>query len=533
MKSSAIRVLVSDPLEDQGVEILKKEKSIEVDVKTKLPPEELKKIIGEYDALIVRSATKVTKDVIEQGTRLKVIGRAGVGVDNVDLSAATKRGIIVMNTPEGNSISAAELTLSLMMSMSRNVVSANLSLRNGEWKRNLFVGTELYGKTLGVVGFGRIGREVAKRAISFGMKILAYDPFLSKDAVKQPEIEVESDLKKVIRQSDFITFHVPLNDETRNLINKDMFAIMKPGVRIINCARGGVVNEKDLCEAIQAGHVKGAALDVFEKEPTEPDNPLLKLPQVVATPHLGASTEEAQINVAIAVAEQVADALLNRGIRNAVNLPSLDAETYKKMQPWINLAEKVGLFHTQLFEGNIQEVEVSYSGEVAGYNLAPLTIAVLKGLLEPISGALVNFVNAPAFAKERGIAVKESKTTQVEDFANAISLTVKTAQATHAILGTLFGNKDPRIVRVNQYYMDAIPKGYMLVITNEDRPGTVGSIGTLLGKAKINIAEMTLGRDREGAQAMTVINIDQAISPEILKELKSLPHIIDVKLVKL
>ncbi|HNV86590.1 MAG TPA: ACT domain-containing protein, partial [Candidatus Omnitrophota bacterium] len=249
--------------------------------------------------------------------------------------------------------------------------------------------------------------------------------------------------------------------------------------------------------------------------------------------HLGASTEEAQINVAIAVAEQVADALLNRGIRNAVNLPSLDAETYKKMQPWINLAEKVGLFHTQLFEGNIQEVEVSYSGEVAGYNLAPLTIAVLKGLLEPISGALVNFVNAPAFAKERGIAVKESKTTQVEDFANAISLTVKTAQATHAILGTLFGNKDPRIVRVNQYYMDAIPKGYMLVITNEDRPGTVGSIGTLLGKAKINIAEMTLGRDREGAQAMTVINIDQAISPEILKELKSLPHIIDVKLVKL
>jgi len=312
-----------------------------------------------------------------------------------------------------------------------------------------------------------------------------------------------------------------------------MFALMKPGVRIINCARGGVVSEKALYEAIQSGHVKGAALDVFEKEPTEPDNPLLKLPQVVATPHLGASTKEAQVNVAIAVAEQVADALLDRGIRNAVNLPSLDAETYKKMQPWIHLAEKLGLFHTQLFEGGIQEVEVSYSGEVTGYNLAPLTIAVLKGLLEPISGALVNFVNAPAFAKERGITVKESKTTQVEDFANAISVTVRTPQAAHTILGTLFGNKDPRIVRVNQFYMDAIPKGYMLVVTNDDQPGTVGSIGTLLGREKINIAEMTLGRDREGAHAMTVINTDQSISAEVLKELKSLKHIIDVKLVKL
>lgn len=528
-----MKVLVSDPLEEQGIEILRKEKSIEVDVKTKLPPEELAKIIGEYDALVVRSSTKVTNEIIAQASNLKVVGRAGVGVDNVDLPAATKRGIIVMNTPEGNTISAAELTVSLLLSLTRNVVAANISLRSGEWKRNLFVGAEVYGKTLGVVGFGRIGREVAKRAIGFGMKILAYDPFLSKDAVKQPEIELVNDLKKVISESDYLTFHVPLTEETRHLIDKDEFAMMKKGVRIINVARGGVVNEKALYEAIQSGHVKGAALDVFEKEPPDPADPLLKLPQVVATPHLGASTEEAQTNVAIAVCEQVLDALMNRGIRNAVNLPSLDAETYKVMEPWINLCEKLGLFHTQLFERDVKEVEIQYSGEMTNYPLASLTIAVLKGLLSPISGDLVNFVNAPAFAKERGIVVKESKTSEVEDFANAISVTVKTSQGANTILGTLFGNKDPRIVRVNRYYMDAMPRGYMLVVTNEDKPGTVGSVGTLLGEKGINIAEMSLGRDKEGAHAMTVINTDQAISPVILKELKSLKHVIDAKLVKL
>jgi len=365
------------------------------------------------------------------------------------------------------------------------------------------------------------------------MKILAYDPFLSKGAVKQPEIELVNDLEKVIMESDYLTFHVPLTEETRHLIDKDELAMMKKGVRIINVARGGIVNEKALYEAIQSGHVKGAALDVFEKEPPDANDPLLKLPQVVATPHLGASTEEAQMNVAIAVSEQVMDVLMNRGIRNAVNLPSLDAETYKVMEPWINLSEKLGLFHTQLFEADAWEIDIQYSGEMTNYPLAPLTTAVLKGILSPISGDLVNFVNAPAFAKERGIVVRESKTSVVEDFANAISVTVKTSQGQNTTLGTLFGNKDPRIVRVNEYYMDAIPKGYMLVVTNEDKPGTVGRVGVLLGEKGINIAEMSLGRDKEGAHAMTVINTDQVIPPKVLKELKSVKHVVDAKLVKL
>jgi len=532
-KQAKFKVLVSDALEEAGLAILKNEKDLSLDVKVGMKPDQLKEIIGEYDAIIVRSATKLTKDLIEHGKNLKVIGRAGVGVDNVDLASATKRGIIVMNTPEGNNISTAEHTMSLLLAMNRNISQAHQSLLRGEWKRTHFTGSELFGKTLGVVGFGRIGREVAKRALGFGMKVIAYDPYLSQDAIKQPEIQVVQDLKQVFKVADYITVHTPLNDDTYHLVDEKAFALMKKGVRVINCARGGIISEEALLQAIQSGQVRAAALDVFEKEPVDPNHPLLKLPQVLATPHLGASTEEAQENVAVAVAHQVVDALLNRGIRNAVNLPSMDGETYKLLKPWLNLAEKLGLLHTQLFEGNIQELDVKYSGEVTQYNLAPLTLSVLKGLLAPACGDAVNFVNAPSMARERGIAVNESKTTQVEDFLNSICVTVKTAKGVNMVLGSLFGNKDPRIVRINEFRVDAVPKGYMLVITNDDKPGVVGEVGSLLGKYKINIAEMTLGRKEEGAYAITVINTDNAVPSPVLKELKALKQIIDVKLVKL
>ncbi len=532
-KTTKLKVLVSDTLEPTGLSALKKEQALQVDVKTGLTPEQLKQMIGEYDAIIVRSSTRLTSDIIEKGKKLKVIGRAGVGVDNVDVPTATKMGIIVMNTPEGNAISTAEHTVSLLLSLNRNIIQAHQSLRQGDWKRNLFTGSELFGKTLGVVGFGRIGREVAKRALGFGMKIIAFDPYLAKEAVGQPEIEVVQDLKPLLRRSDYITVHTPLNDDTYHLIDEKAFSIMKTGVRIINCARGGIVSEEALYHAIKSKKVRGAALDVFEKEPPDPKNPLFSLPQVVITPHLGASTEEAQENVSVAVAHQVVDALLNRSIKNAVNLPSLDGETFNVLRPWLNLAEKLGLLQTQLFEGNIQEVDVKYCGEVTRYNLTPLTIAVLKGLLTPVSGEIVNFVNAPTLAKERGITVNESKTTQVEDFANAIFVTVKTSKGTNTVLGSLFGNQDPRIVRINEFHVDAIPKGYMLVITNIDKPGVVGEVGTLLGKRKINIAEMTLGRKKEGTYAITVINTDNPIPAPVLKELKSLKQIMGAKVVKL
>ena len=533
IKSAKLRILISDPLEASGLSELKKEKDLRVDVKTGLAPDQLKKIIADYDAVILRSATRLTKDIIEKGKRLKVIGRAGAGVDNVDLEAATKQGVIVMNTPESNSISTAEHTVSLLLALTRNIVQANHSLKKGEWKRGHFIGSELFGKTLGVIGFGRIGREVAKRALGFGMKVIAFDPFLSIDAVKQPEIQLVQDLKKVLREADFITIHTPLHDDTYHFIGKEEFALMKKGVRVINCARGGLIDEKALREAIKSKKVRGAAVDVFEVEPPTSHNQLLALTEVIATPHLGASTEEAQESVSVAVAHQVADALLNRGIKNAVNLPNLDGETFNVLRPWLNLAEKLGLFHTQLFEGNLQRVDVKYSGEVTQYNLAPLTIAVLKGLLTPVCGESVNFVNAPTLSKERGITVDESKTTQVEDFVNAISVTVKTSKRTNTIVGSLFANKDPRIVRINEFRVDAMPKGYMLVITNVDKPGVVGTVGTLLGKRGINIAEMTLGRKKEGTYAITVINTDNVIPAPVLKELKSCRHIIDARVVKL
>jgi D-3-phosphoglycerate dehydrogenase / 2-oxoglutarate reductase len=526
-----MKILVSDKLGEKGLEVLEKEKNIQYDVKTGMTPDELKKVIGDYDGIIIRSATKLTKDVLACADKLKAIGRAGVGLDNVDLEAASKRGIIVMNTPGGNTVSTCEHSIAMLLSLSRNIPQADSSLKKKEWKRGQFMGTEVYGKTLGVVGFGRIGKEVSKRMLSFGMKILVYDPFITPESAPQVDVEFVS-FDDLCKRADYITMHIPKTAETKYMFNKESFALMKKGVRIVNCARGGIINESDLLAAIKDGTVKGVALDVFEKEPPE-DSPLLELDNVIAVPHLGASTEEAQENVGIAVAEQVIDALLGRGVRNAANMPSFDVETMKALQPWISLAERLGVFIGQIsLKGAIKSVSIKYSGEVTQYQLTPLTLAIIKGVLSPfVEGEEVNYVNAPVMAKERGIEVVESKSSRLSDFSNAISLEVVTADSTNVVLGTLFANNTARLVRINDYVIDAELQGILLYIHNKDKPGFIGELGTLLGENKVNIAQMTLGRKHEGDTAITIVNTDQEISAETLKKIKALDKIVEATVI--
>lgn len=527
-----MKILVSDPLSEEGLKILKEVNEFQVEVKTDLKPEALKEIIKNYDALIVRSATKVTKDIISAAQNLKVIGRAGVGLDNVDLEAATQKGIIVMNAPAGNTISTAEHTVSMILALSRNIPQANASVKKGEWKRSKFMGVELYGKILGIIGLGRIGSEVAKRALSFGMKILAYDPFLSREVVENLGIEVV-ELRELLQRSDYITVHTPLTEETNHMISTKAFAMMKKGVRLINCARGGIIDEVALIKAITEGKVLGVALDVFEKEPLPADSELLKLDNVVLTCHLGASTEEAQVNVAIEVAEIVRDALLGKGIRNAANYPSVEQEVFKTLKPYINLSEKLGMFCAQLVEGRYQELNINYSGEIIQHDLSPLTMALAKGILSPILKETVNFINATNLAKERGIKIKEVKSSKEEEFVNLIQLEIKTDKEAKRIAGTLSPNKQPRIVKIDEYYVEMSPYGEMVVIQNWDRPGIIGNLGMLLGKHNINIATMTFGREKPGGKAITVLNVDSPISEEILDKIKKTENILAVKVIKL
>ena len=527
-----VNVLVADKLSEDGLALLKNEPDLNVEVKTGLSPKELAGIIGPYEGLIVRSSTKVTAEVIEQAKHLKVIGRAGVGLDNVDADAATKRGIIVMNVPAGNTISTAEHTWSMVMALARRLPQAHAHVRAGLWERNKFVGTELFGKTLGIVGLGKIGSEVAKRAQAFGMRVIAYDPFLSTERAQKLEIHL-MDLPALYREADFITVHVPLTDDTRHMIGMKEIHMMKKGVRLINCARGGIIEEQALADAITAGQVAGAAIDVFEEEPPAKDHPLLQLDQVVTTPHLGASTEEAQLNVAIEVVKQVADALLGRGIRNAVNMPSVDGPTLKVLQPYIRLGEKLGSLATQLAGGKTAEVHVTYVGELTSHDTAPVTLAVLKGLLEPMVGENVNYVNAALIAAERGVKVIEAKATQAEEFANLLSLDVKSDGTSLLLQGTLSARREPRIVKVDRYFVEAVPEGYMLIIKNQDKPGLIGQLGTLLGASKINIAGMSNGRDKPGGTAITVVNIDNPVPPDVLAQVKKLQHVLDARLIKL
>ncbi len=527
-----IKILVSDPLSEEGLKIMRDVKEFQVDVKTELKPEALKEIIKDYDALVVRSATKVTKEIIDAATKLKVIGRAGVGLDNVDLQAATQKGIVVMNTPAGNTISTAEHTMSMVLALSRNIAQANASTKKGEWKRSKFMGVELYAKTLGIVGFGRIGKEVAKRALSFGMKVLAYDPFLSREVAEGLGIEMV-ELKDLFANSDYITVHTPLTDETKHMISQKEIALMKKGVRLINCARGGIIDEVALAGAIKEGKVAGAAIDVFEKEPIAPESEFLKLDNVVITPHLGASTEEAQVNVAIEVSEIVRDALLGRGIRNAANYPCLEAEVCKLLNPYINLCDRLGSFAAQLVDGRYQELNISYSGEIIQYDLSALTMAIAKGVLSPILKETVNFINATSLAKERGIRIKESKLSREVEFVNLIQLEIKTDKESRRVAGTLSANKQPRVVKIDNYYVEATPDGEMIVLQNWDKPGVIGNLGTLLGKHKINIAAMTFGREKPGGKAISVLNVDSRISSEILEKIKKTENILAVKVMNI
>jgi len=525
------RILISDPLAKEGLDILKKEDTFKVDEKEKLSPEELKKIIKDYDAIIIRSGTRLTKDIIEAADNLEVIGRAGIGVDNIDVEAASLKGIVVMNAPGGNTISTAEHTFSLLLALSRNIPQANFSLKENKWDRKKFMGTQVFGKTLGVIGIGRIGTEVAKRAISFGMKVIAYDPYISEEKMKTLKVEIV-DLDELLKRSDYITVHTPKTEETTYMISKEEFDKMKKGVRIINCARGGIVDEKALLEAINEGKVAGAALDVYEETPPV-DNPLIKPDCVVATPHLGASTEEAQINVAIDIAKQVKDALISKVYKNAINLPAIDKKIIDEVRPYINLSEKIGSLESQLVEGRIKEIEVRYSGEVSKYPISAITVGLLKGILSPILEEPVNDVNATVIAKERGINVIESKQSEIEEFSNLISVKVQTDKKKCEIAGTLFTKQDPRIVKIDEFYVDAVPRGYMIITRNKDLPGIVGQIGTILGNNNINIAAMTFGRKEPGGEAITVLNVDAEVSEEVLGQIRQADNIIDAKLIKL
>jgi D-3-phosphoglycerate dehydrogenase len=525
------KILVADSLSDEGLNVLKGSKEFIVDVKVGLKAPELKSIIGEYDALVVRSATKVTQEIIEAGTKLKIIGRAGVGLDNVDLKVATAKGIIVMNTPAGNTISTAEHTMSLILSMARSIPQADLSMKKNEWKRKDFMGVELYNKTIGIVGLGRIGMEVAKRCLSFGMRVKAYDPFLSREVADQMGVELVK-LEELYKAADFITVHVPLTEETTGMISDKQFEMMKTGVRVVNCARGGIIDEKAVARALESGKVAAAAFDVYVEEPPK-DLALAKFNNVVLTPHLGASTEEAQVNVAIEVAHQISDALLGKGIRNAANYPSVDPETYHVLQPYINLCERLGSFTGQISDGALNEVNITYSGDIAQHDTAPLTMAILKGLLSPILKDTVNFINARALAKERAIRVIESKAAQSEEFVTLVSLEVKTHKETHRIAGTLFTKSEPRIVKIDEFYVEAIPMGCMLIMHNWDKPGLIGSLGSLMGEYKLNIAAMSFGREKQGGKALTVLNVDASVSPDLLEKVKQLPHILSVKTAQL
>ena len=527
-----MKVLVSDNMSDRCVEIFKNAPGLQVDVNTKLKPEELKKVIKDYHALVVRSATKVTAEIIEAADNLKVIGRAGTGVDNIDMQAATKKGIVVMNTPGGNTVTTAEHAVSMLMALARKIPQATASMRKGEWEKKKFEGTEITGKTLGILGVGNIGTVVADRAQGLKMNVIAYDPYLSQEAANRMGVLPVS-LDDLYKRSDFISVHVPLTNETKNLVNRDAFAKMKKGVKIIDCARGGIVNEKDLSDAIKEGIVSGAAMDGFEKEPTPVDNPLLGLEEVILTPHLGASTAEAQENVAIAIAEQIVEYLVKGTIRNAVNVPSVPAELLASLSPYITLAEKLGSFQGQILKGGIEEVTVEYSGDVVSYDVTAVTVAAIKGLLDQVMDQQVNFVNAPFVAKERGIKVIEIKSSRAIDFASSITIKVKTKETENLVEGALFGKKEPRIVRIDKFFLDAVPEGYLLVLYNYDKPGVIGNIGALLGSGNINIARLHLGRQAVGGEAVSVWNMDTPLQAELLSKLIKLPHIISAKVVKL
>ena len=522
-----MKVLAADGISLKGIELLKKE--FDVDVKDKLPAEELLEIIPEYDALMVRSASKVTAEVIARAKNLKIIGRAGVGVDNIDIPAATAKGIIVINSPGGNTIAATEHTMAMMLSMSRNIPIANETMQKGEWNRKKYVGVELRGKTLGVIGMGRIGSGVAKRAMAFDMDIIAYDPYINEERAKALGVTVGT-LDDVITKSDFITVHMPLTPDTKGMIGMAQMKQMKKGVRLVNCARGGIIVEEDLAEAVKQGIVAGAAIDVYTSEPVGLDHPLVGVPGIVLTPHLGASTVEAQIGVSLDVSKGILAALKGEPVATAVNMAPVSPQVMKVIAPYLTLAERLGGTVMALAEGPVQKVEVLYNGEITEVNTGMLTTAVIKGMLNPIMENEVNYVNAPGLAKERGIKVTEGEAQEVEDFANVITVKAMIGGKELTVQGTLFGSEG-RIVRINKFRVDVDPHARILVCPHINRPGVIGTVGTLLGANQINISGMQVGKTELEGTNLMVLTIDNDIPADVMEAVKAIDGIFDAKIV--
>ncbi len=519
------RVLISDALSPRAVEIFA-ERGVDTDVMTGLSPDDLKKIIGRYDGLAIRSATKVTAKILENAKRLKVIGRAGIGVDNVEIPAATARGIIVMNTPFGNSITTAEHAIAMMFALARQIPAADVSTQAGKWEKNRFMGVEITAKTLGVIGCGNIGSIVAERAIGLRMKVIAFDPFLSEERARDLGVE-KVELEDLLRRADFITLHTPLTDKTRNILSAESLARTRKGVRIINCARGGLVDEVALRAALDSGQVAGAAFDVFLEEPAN-TNPLFGHPNVVCTPHLGASTTEAQENVALQVAEQMSDYLLQGAISNAVNFPSITAEEAPRLKPFVALAEKLGSFAGQLTETGLKAVKITYQGQVADMKTRALTSAAVAGLLRPILED-VNVVSAPAVAKERGIVVEETTSAADGDYDSLVTVTVVTDKQERSVSGTVFADGKPRIVDIKGLKVDAEFAPSMIYVSNEDKPGFIGRFASVLGDAGVNIATFALGRDRPGGSAIALVEVDGTVPATVLTAIQTIPGVKQAK----
>jgi len=516
-----MKVLALDNLQQVGIDVFLKE-GIEVDVKGKMTPEELGAVISNYDGVVVRGATTATAATFEHATRVKVIGRAGSGTDNIDKVAATKKGIVVMNTPGGNTITTGEHALAMMMALARQIPQATASMRAGKWEKNKFMGTELTDKTLGVVGLGAIGKVVAERAVGLKMVVIAFDPYVSKEDANRLGVETVS-LDELYRRADFITFHTPLTPETKGMVNASSIAKMKDGVFIINCARGALVNEADLLAALESGKVKGAALDVYNTEPPDPGMPLLQHPNVILTPHLGASTTEAQEKVAVLIAEQICDFLKKGTIRNSVNFPSVSAELLPALKPFLTLGERLGAFHGQLLKAPVRELKVEYHGEVGKLSTDPITISVLKGLLQ-FQTEEVNLVNARMVAEDRGIKISESKVGKSDPYASLLKVIAVTEEKAFTVSGTVFG-AHPKVVQINEFLIEADLSGGILMLENLDVPGVLGRLGTFLGEKGINIAGLQLGRVQAGGTALSLYNVDNAIPDNVLAQLSKLPNV--------
>ena len=526
------KVLVADPISEKGVEELAAGGALEVTVKTGLKEPQLLEIIAQFSALVVRSQTKVNARVIEAATKLKVVGRAGVGVDNVDVEAATRRGIIVMNTPGGNTISTAEHAFSLMMSIARNIPQAQATMRAGKWDRKSFEGVELYSKTLAILGMGRIGTEFARRAMAFGMRVLAYDPYLSSSRARALQVELVEKLDDILPHADFITMHMPLTDETHHMLDARRLGLCKKGVRIVNCARGGLIDEPALAECLKSGQVAAAALDVYETEPPPADFALRDLPNLVMTPHLGASTAEAQESVGIEIAQQIRAALIDGEIRNAVNAPSIDAKTLAIIGPHLDLAAKLGRFVSQVAPKRCEKLNINFSGKINEVDTKPITLAVLKGFLHAVGGEDVNEVNAPALAATLGLKVTESRESAPGDYTELIEVSAISDGEPVSAAGTFFG-ATPRIVKINDRHVEAKPSGVILLLENKDRPGIVGMVGTLMGTHKVNIAGMALSRNAPGGRALTVLNLDATPGEALLHALTAEEDIYSARVIQL